>query len=144
MAGATGWHPERDLRGWLLAAALVWLGVVVLGVVAVRFAPDGSGLAAWWPATGLAVAFLVYSPARRRPGFLVALVVAAALAIMLGGRHPAMAAALGVVDGVGAFLVAVLVARGHPGRARLRTMEQLGCWWSPPSWAASWSASASA
>jgi len=67
MAGATGSHPARDLRGWLLAAALVWLGVVVLGVVAVRFAPDGSGLAAWWPATGLAVAFLVYSPARRRP-----------------------------------------------------------------------------
>jgi PAS domain S-box-containing protein len=125
MSAATRWHPGRDLRGWLLAAALVWVGVVVLGVVAVRFAPDGTGLAAWWPATGLAVAFLVYSPARRRPAFLVALVVAAALAITLGGRHPLMAAALGVVDGVGAFLVAVLVARGRPGRVQLKTLEQL-------------------
>jgi PAS domain S-box-containing protein len=125
MSTATGWHPGRDLRGWLLAAALVWLGVVVLGVVAVRFAPDGSGLAAWWPATGLAVAFLLYSPTRRRPAFLVALVVAAALATTLGGRHLIMAAALGVVDGVGAFLVAALVARGRPGRVRLKTLEQL-------------------
>src|SRR5699024_756372 len=47
------------LRRWDVAAGLVLVGVFVLGVTAVRFAPPGSSVAVWWPAAGLCIAFLL-------------------------------------------------------------------------------------
>lgn len=101
-------------RGWLAAALVALLGVLVLGVTAVRFAPQGSSVAVWWPAAGVAVAFLLLSgPDRRRADvFVVGVLVASGLANYYGGRPPLVAAAFGVANALEAFVVHRVMTRG--------------------------------
>ena len=59
-------------RSWLLTLCVVLVGVALLGVVAVRFAPTGSFVAVWWPAAGLSASFLLTTgPDGRRAGLVV-------------------------------------------------------------------------
>src|SRR5689334_14736672 len=61
---------RTERRGWLPSAALTLLLLSVVGYAAVRYQPQGSALAAWWPSSGIAVAYLARSPRRGRPPFL--------------------------------------------------------------------------
>ncbi|WP_207556031.1 ATP-binding protein [Intrasporangium flavum] len=113
-------------RAWGATALAVLLGVVVLGATAVKFAPPGSSVAVWWPAAGLAVAFLLVSgPDRRRAAVFVAgVLVASGLANYYGGRPPLVAAAFGVANALEAFVVHRLMTRGGR-RPRLASMDDL-------------------
>ena len=99
--------------------------ILVVSVAAVRLAPAGSVLAAWWPPAGIAVAFLAMTPARWRPGFLVALAAMPSAAALLAGRPPGAALALGVADAPGTAVVIGVLGRRTPGRIRLHTLEDL-------------------
>jgi hypothetical protein len=113
-------------RGWTATALVALLGVVVLGVTAVRFAPPDSTVAVWWPAAGIAVAFLLVSgPDRRRAAvFVGGVVVASGLANYYGGRSALVSAAFGVANALEAFVVHRLMTRGGR-RPRLASMEDL-------------------
>jgi PAS domain S-box-containing protein len=115
------------LRRWSTAAALVQVGVFVLGATAVRFAPPGSSVAVWWPAAGLAIAFMLASgPDRRRAAVVVlGMVVASGLANLYGGRPPLAATCFGVANATEAAVVWWLMTRG--GRPpRLASLDDLG------------------
>ena len=114
-------------RRWLAALLLVLAGVVVLGSVAVRFAPAGSSVAVWWPAAGLAAAFLLATgPDRRRAGLVVlGVLVATGLANWYGGRPPLAAACFGVANAAeSAVFWACMTSGGR--RPRLGALEDLG------------------
>ncbi len=101
------------------------MAVFGLGLLAVALAPPGSDVAAWWPAAGVAVAFLVVSPSRRRPGFVVGVAVAAVAGNLAGGRAPAVALCFGLANAVEAATVVALLTRGRRGRPGLRTLDDL-------------------
>jgi hypothetical protein len=114
-------------RRWDVAAALVLVGVFVLGATAVRFAPQGSSVAVWWPAAGLAVAFLLATgPNRRRAAIvLVGMVVSSGLANLYGGRPPLAATCFGFANAAEAAVVWAAMTRGSH-RPRLASLEDLG------------------
>ena len=114
-------------RSWLAALLLVLVGVVVLGSVAVRFAPAGSSVAVWWPAAGLAAAFLLATgPDRRRAGLVVlGVLVATGLANWYGGRPPLAAACFGVANAAESAVFWACMA-GSGRRPRLGSLEDLG------------------
>lgn len=115
------------LRRWDVAAAIVLVGVFVLGATAVRFAPPGSSVAVWWPAAGLAVAFLLATgPNRRRAAlFLVGMVVSSGLANLYGGRPPLAATCFGFANTAEAAVVWAAMTRTSY-RPRLAALEDLG------------------
>jgi PAS domain S-box-containing protein len=104
----------RATRAWTVAAGLVLVGVLVLGTTAVRFAPAGSSVAVWWPAAGLAAAFLLATgPDRRRAAVVVlGVVVASGVANWLGGRPPFTALCFGVANAAESLVVWVQMTRG--------------------------------
>ena len=71
---------------WQLSAALTLVLLVVIGFAAVHYQPHGSTLAAWWPTSGIAVAFLARSPRAWRPLFLAAMPFAVAVSALWAGR----------------------------------------------------------
>src|SRR6478672_6624025 len=108
-------------------AALVLVGVFVLAATAVRFAPPGSSVAVWWPAAGLAVAFMLASgPSRRRAAIVVVgVVVTSGTANLYAGRPPLAATCFGVANATEAAVVWWLMTRG--GRPpRLASLDDLG------------------
>lgn len=113
-------------RRWLVALLGLLVGVVVLGSAAVRFAPTGSSVAVWWPAAGLAAAFLLATgPDRRRAALVVAGVFAATgLANWYGGRPPLTAACFGVANAAEAAVFWTCMAGRR--RPRLAALEDLG------------------
>lgn len=115
------------LRRWDVAATLVLLGVLVLGATAVRFAPPGSSVAVWWPAAGLAVAFLLATGPDRRRGaiFVLGMVAAGGAANLYGGRPPLAAACFGLANAAEAALVWWALTRGR-SRPSLASLEDLG------------------
>ena len=115
---------RTERRRWLLSATLTLLLLSVVGFAAVRYQPHGSTLVAWWPTSGIAVAFLARSP-RGRPAFLVAMPFAVALGALWAGRTPVASLALGVANTAGALVVLLLLTRRGRGRVRLQTLEDL-------------------
>src|SRR5687767_9459955 len=115
------------LRRWDVGATLALLGVLVLAATAVRFAPPGSSVAVWWPAAGLAAAFLLATgPDRRRAMVVVVgVVVTSGLANWYGGRPPFVAACFGVANAAESAVIWALMTRG--GRQpRLAGLDDLG------------------
>ncbi len=117
----------RLLRRWEVAAALVLVGVFVLGATAVVFAPPGSSVAVWWPAAGLVIAFLLATgPDRRRAAVVVVgVVVLSGAANWYGGRPPLTAACFGFANASEAAVVWWIMTRGER-RPRLVSLEHLG------------------
>src|SRR4051812_48727054 len=112
---------------WWVAAAVALVGVFVLGATAVRFAPPGSSVAVWWPAAGLAVAFLLATTRAGRPRarlFVVGVLVASGAANAYGGRPPLVAVCLGIANAAEVAVVhGLLTRRGR--RPTLATIEDL-------------------
>lgn len=115
------------VRRWDVAAGMVLVGIFVLGATAVRFAPPGSSVAVWWPAAGLAVAFLLATgPNRRRAAIVLAgMVVTSGLANLYGGRPPLAATCFGFANTAEAAVVWWALTRGGR-RPRLAALEDLG------------------
>jgi len=116
---------RTERRRWLLSAALTLVLLVVIGFAAVRYQPHGSTLAAWWPTSGIAVAFLARSPRAWRPLFLAAMPFAVAVSALWAGRPMFVSIALGVANVTGTAVVMAVLARRSPGRVRLQTLEDL-------------------
>lgn len=112
--------------GWWVGAVLAIAGVFVLGATSVHFALPGSTVSLWWPAAGLAVAFLLDThPSRRRSlGFVVGVLVSSAAANWLEGRPAPVSLLYGLANAAEvAVVVALLTAGGR--RARLASLEDL-------------------
>ena len=116
---------RAERRRWLLSAALTWVLLVVIGFAAVHYQPHGSTLAAWWPTSGIAVAFLARSPRAWRPLFLAGMPFAVAISALWAGRPVFVAIALGVANLAGTLVVMAALARRSQGRVRLQTLEDL-------------------
>lgn len=112
--------PQRYLPLW--SWPLVALLVIGAGVVGVGLVPQGSRVAVWWPAAGIAVLFLLLTPARRRWAGLLLVLVSTMLANAIGGRAPAAAVAFGVANAAEAFVVTTLLVRASRTRFRLRSL----------------------
>jgi two-component system phosphate regulon sensor histidine kinase PhoR len=97
--------PHRPVPwwGWLLAAALLFAA----GVSGAAFAPPGSGLAVWWPAAGIALAFALLQPVARIPLAVALVLVTITAANAVVGRPLPLALALGTAN-----TVEVLIALG--------------------------------
>ena len=115
------------LRRWPFAAAVMLVAVFVLAASAVRFAPPGSSVAVWWPAAGLAVAFLLATgPNWRRAGIVVGgMVVMSGAANLYGGRPLLAATCFGVANATEAAVVWWVMTRGGR-RPRLASLDDLG------------------
>lgn len=105
---------------WALPVAAVV--IFAAGIFGVRFAPQGSQVAVWWPAAGLAVLLMLLTPpGRRRYLSLAVILVATAAANAVAGRPLHVAAAFAVANTIEAFIVSqLLLVRG--GHFQLRSL----------------------
>ena len=106
---------RTERRRWLLSAALTLVLLVVIGFAAVHYQPHGSTLAAWWPTSGIAVAFLARSPGRGARSSWPRWPFAVAASALWAGRPVFVAIALGVANVAGAAVVIAVLARRYPG-----------------------------
>lgn len=104
--------------------AVVALAVFGLGLVSVLLAPEGSPVAVWWPAAGVAVAAVATTTGRRRGLMLVAVGGASFLANLAAGRSPTSAAAFAVADTVEGLVAGYWL--GRHGRPTLLNLPDLG------------------
>jgi diguanylate cyclase (GGDEF)-like protein/PAS domain S-box-containing protein len=95
-----------------------------LALAAVLLAPDGTLIAAWWPAAGVAVAGVACSTGRRRRWVLVAVAAASVGADLAGGRALDLALWFGAAHVAEAAVGGLLLSRG--GRPALDTLPRLG------------------
>lgn len=98
-------------------------GVYALGLLAVHFRPDGASVAAWWPATGVAVILVTYSPRARWSVLVPAVAAVSAAANVTDGRDLGLSVLFGLGD-AGEAAVAALVLGGLRARLpQLRAMD---------------------
>ncbi|NCT91797.1 EAL domain-containing protein [Cellulomonas sp. APG4] len=105
----------------------VGLGAAVFGLAAaaVALAPPDTGVAAWWPAAGVSVIAIAWAPTRARRLVAVAVVaVLSAVANVVAGREPAVAAGFGLANALEAFVVAWWLTRDGR-RPSLRSLEDV-------------------
>ena len=97
--------------------------LVVLGGMAVQFAPPGSKVAAYWPGSGVAIVALSVTRPRYRPLTLAGIYLASVLANLGGGRALDISLAFGLVNlSEAALVIWVLTQDGRPV-PRLEVLE---------------------
>ncbi len=108
------------------AAARLSLALVVfgLGVTSVALAPQGSDVAAWWPAAGVAVGAVALSADDRRWRVLAAVAAGSFLANLLGGRSLVLAGCFTAGNTLEAAVAGFWL--GRAGRPALVTLRD-GC-----------------
>ncbi len=119
-------------RGGSTARRLTWPGVLLaalavvfaLGALAVRFAPAGSHVAAWWPAAGFSVAVALRLSSGRRTAFVVGIAVVSAAANAVAGRPLSVSVAFGLANASEVVVASWLLTRHHRP-ARLATLDDL-------------------
>jgi PAS domain S-box-containing protein len=109
---------------WGLALAAV-SSVLVLAYGALLLSPTDVEVAVWAPAAGVAVVLLLLCPRRWQWMPAVGMAAATGLAHFVTGLPLEVAAGIGVAYGLGAFVAALLLTWGRPGRPPLRTVEDL-------------------
>jgi len=100
-------------HSWLVALRLA-IAVGVAYFIAARLGlalRTGPGVAAFWPAAGIAVGALIASGPNARLPVAIAVVVATAAANLTIGRNPGLAITFGVVNAVQSLLTAWLIER---------------------------------
>ncbi|MCC4909170.1 ATP-binding protein [Microbacterium sp. cx-59] len=102
---------------WLLAAVTIG----ALGVWGVTSSGEGSIVAAWWPAAGVSVAFVLANPPRRRLGAIALVLVVTAAANLIGGREPGVAVGFAIANAAEAAVVVAILA-GRRRRFALSTV----------------------
>ena len=122
---------ERPLAGWdRLSRLPPWAGYALLGGGYFVLAELGyllldpeSGVAVWWPPSGLYLAALILAPRRRWPRVVAAMLPAALLASLLRGRTPALAAWFFAGNTLEALAGAWLVLRAAGPRPSASTVR---------------------
>lgn len=124
--------PPTPIRRRLLDPAVAYgpagllalaVGVFLLAYVAVELAPTDTGVAAWWPAAGLATVAALWAPRDRRWLVAAVVVVASALANHAAGRAWTASLGFGLSNAAEALVVAAVLLR-H-GRPRLESLEDI-------------------
>jgi signal transduction histidine kinase len=112
-------------RHWRYASIAVLLVLTyVLGYVALLAPPTGTGVAAWWPAAGVAVLALCAS--KRRERWLVAALVGlvTVASTLSGGRPLPVSLGFGLANALEALVVVGVVGTAHDP-ARLDTVRDV-------------------
>jgi signal transduction histidine kinase len=111
---------RRDLRFRFPAALLaVAFGVLALSGLGLALSAGSHDITTWWPASGVALAAMVFSPARTWPAVTVAIVLATGVAHRIDGTPAGTALALGAAVAAEALLGAVVLRRLGGVSARL-------------------------
>jgi diguanylate cyclase (GGDEF)-like protein len=95
--------------------------VFALGLLAIELAPNGSKVAAWWPAAGVSAA-MVSAHFHDRRRILAAIVIASGAANLVGGRPALIAACFAVSNAAEAWVVAAWLNRNRAEAPVLRRM----------------------
>jgi PAS domain S-box-containing protein len=98
-------------------------GVYLAGAGAVLFAPQGSPVAAWWPAAGIAVALVLLSPRSWWPGLALGIVVASAAANVTGGRTLDISLLFGLANAAEAVVAGLYLRRGRRDLPQLKSQD---------------------
>ncbi len=123
--------PPEHTRQWggptaVVVAVATGLAVFALGSAAVYLRPEGSALAAWWPAAGVAVgAIAIVTPPYR---WLVTLCVGVgAFAANLPADRPSVTlVGFGVANAMVPLTWVTLMSRGDGRRPQLKSVEDFG------------------
>lgn len=100
-----GVRPVLPWWAWIIAGAVIFLAAVA----GVLFMPADTGVAIWWPAAGLSVAFALLQPRSRIVGALALVLAATTVANAMAGRELSVALAFGAANAAeAAVVVAVL------------------------------------
>ncbi len=108
-----------------LSAAVTVAGlavVFVLSITSIRFAPQGTEVAAWWPAAGVGTALLVLNRFSRWPLVLLGLVVISTSGNAVAGRDLDVALTFGLTNATENLVIAVILGAALR-RPWLRTAE---------------------
>lgn len=95
---AQGSAPAKALPWWMWILAAI--AIFVLSQLSVLVTPQGGSVAAWWPAAGVSVLFILWTPRRQWCAFvlMVALVTGAANAV--AGRPLAVSLCFGISNAI--------------------------------------------
>jgi PAS domain S-box-containing protein len=120
-----GRAPGRGRRIRLVGLVALGCLIAVLGDLSIRLAPEGTNVAAWWPAAGVAVA--VGLRAGRGAVWPIALVTWAAsiAANLLGGREPAVAVLFATANATEVAVACLAIMTWNPDLS-LRNLRLLG------------------
>jgi len=109
-----------------IEAAGAFTAIFVLSVVAVELRPTGAATAAWWPASGLAVAWMLRAGVDRRRVLLTCVAMASLAANLAAGRGLGLAVAFAVANSTEAVVVTWWLTRGRPGAPALAQVADVG------------------
>jgi PAS domain S-box-containing protein len=113
-------------RDAVLLTAATALAVYLLGSLAIDLRPEGSTVAAWWPASGVAVAAVAICDRRWRPLVLAGVGTGALAASISAERSWLLVVGFTAADVLTAFLWTLIMTRGHDESPRLHTAEDFG------------------
>jgi PAS domain S-box-containing protein len=111
-------------RSWALSFALL-LGAYAAGVGAVLFAPDGSPVATFWPASAFTVPVLAFAPRRHWAVLMPAVLLVSVATNLTGGRPVDVSLGFGVANTAEAVVAALILTAGLKRAPRLATQEDV-------------------
>ncbi len=120
----TGRTAGQTAAPWPLVGMLVVL-VFPLGLAALEWGRFGTDLAMWWPAAGVGVIAVCFTPRRHRLLVGLGVAVGGGLANLAFGREPEVAVLLGLATGTEAVVTGTLLTRNRDERPHLHGLDDL-------------------
>ena len=111
-------------RSWALSFALL-LGAYAAGVGAVLFAPEGTPVATFWPASVFTVSMLALAPRRHWVALVPAVFVVSVLTNITGGRSVEISLGFGVANMAEAVVAGLILTAGLTRAPRLASQEDV-------------------
>lgn len=111
-------------RSWALSLALL-LGAYAAGVGAVLFAPDGSPVATFWPASAFTVPVLAFAPRRHWTALVPAVFTVSLLTNLTGGRPLDLSIGFGLANTLEAVVAGLVLTAGLTRAPRLVSQEDV-------------------
>jgi PAS domain S-box-containing protein len=111
-------------RSWALSLALL-LGAYAAGVAAVLFAPEGSPVATFWPASAFTVSALALAPRRHWFALVPAVFLVVTATNITGGRPTDVSIGFGVGNMLEAVVAGLILTAGLKRRPQLTSQEDV-------------------
>lgn len=124
MSGPLSGRGHDRVAALVRSPLVVGVAVFAAALAAALLRPEGSGVAAWWPAAGVAVAAVACTTGRGRYAVLLAVALASLAANLAAGRTPVLSLCFAAANTAEAAVAGSLLSRD--GRPRLGTLPQLG------------------